>query len=734
MPVRPDWFDPDLLVKTTLRGYRLEKFLGAGGFGAVYLTHDANGQPRAVKVLFPPHSLGVEDRHVWDVRANRFLREALTARGFQHPSIIRVFDQGETPWEYRSRRPSRPGQPDPSGTYLLKFFTAEYIPDGVERHLKSSKLFAPDEALRIGLQVCEALEALHSASPQVLHRDLNPGNIRLAEDGRVVVADFGLAHSDDLPPDYVTREGPSIHPGVGAPEQHAGENADVRTDIYQWGALLLVMLTSKYPRDGGAELLRRRADVPQPLKAVILKCLQRERAERFQGVADLKAAWRSPAPGNLQAGLLRPLWNRPLPSANWRIGTTPVAESRDGCYVWGRHSVHSIAPATGSIKWSWPWASSGPEAEISNGPENPAVQTLGQLVFVRHGRFLSCLRAPDGSEQWRRPHWSDVAGTFLTARGLIVVDSHGDRDDAPRGPAALLAETGAVVWGMEQSECHVASMAAVNEVLVLVEHCGIGGSRGVRVRFVAIASGEALGVHQVLPPGGQDSEKLDEYASQFGRGTPRAFNPGAQHWRSHRPIFMPDGAFVVWLNDLRSPYLHALCFEPSLALRWDRLWEGPLAGGGDAADVKAPAITHLAGAAGRLLAFGAGHGADPSRGWVASIDLANGAPSGEHQLPSGAIPSSAAMTPDGTVAFVVASQPPAAGKGAGRWNLLALSGLTGKEVSREREGDSPGGLVPLAPIVTDSRIYLQVPSASTRAGGRANLAKLPGMVEAFQWR
>ncbi len=64
MAVKPPWFDPPMLVGTTLQGYHLEKFLGAGGFGAVYLTADAKGEPRALKVLFPPHSLGNEDLEV----------------------------------------------------------------------------------------------------------------------------------------------------------------------------------------------------------------------------------------------------------------------------------------------------------------------------------------------------------------------------------------------------------------------------------------------------------------------------------------------------------------------------------------------------------------------------------------------------------------------------------------------------------------------------------------------
>jgi serine/threonine protein kinase len=91
-----------MLVGTTLQGYPLEKFLGAGGFGAVYLTADANGEPRAVKVLFPPHSLGNEDMEVWAVRSAHFLTEATTTTAsFQHPNIIRVFNTSQAYWHYQ---------------------------------------------------------------------------------------------------------------------------------------------------------------------------------------------------------------------------------------------------------------------------------------------------------------------------------------------------------------------------------------------------------------------------------------------------------------------------------------------------------------------------------------------------------------------------------------------------------------------------------------------------------
>ena len=201
-----------MLVGTTLQGYPLEKFLEAGGFGAVYLTADANGEPRAVKVLFPPHSLG-NDMEVWAVRSAHFLTEATTTTtttSFQHPNIIRVFNTSQAYWHYQDPLKNQPGHLDLSGAYPLLFYVAEYISDGVDQRLQNGNLFSPDETINIGGQVCEALAALHSANPRVLHLhlDLNPGNIRLAEGDRAVVTDLGVARIDGLPSAYVDREGP----------------------------------------------------------------------------------------------------------------------------------------------------------------------------------------------------------------------------------------------------------------------------------------------------------------------------------------------------------------------------------------------------------------------------------------------------------------------------------------------------------------------------------------------
>ena len=225
---------------------------------------------------------------VWTVRSTHFLGEATTA-SFHHSNIIRVYTTRQASWSYQDPHKSWQGHLDLSGAYPLQWYLAEYIPDGVDRGLDRGQLFSPDDTTSIAVQICDALSELHSANPQVVHRDLDPGNILLADGDRAVVTDFGLARMEGLPSAYID-EGPISHKGVGAPEQFAGENGDRLTDIYQLGALLVVMLTGKYHNQAGRDLLANRLDIPRSLSETILRCIQQNKADRFQSVVDLRTS------------------------------------------------------------------------------------------------------------------------------------------------------------------------------------------------------------------------------------------------------------------------------------------------------------------------------------------------------------------------------------------------------------------------------------------------------------
>ena len=119
---------------------------------------------------------------------------------------------------------------------------------------------------------------------------------------------------------------------MGAPEQFAAEEVDERTDIFQLGALLTVMLTGKYPNQGGANLLVDRKDLPRKLTQAVQQALQPDPAQRFQSVADFQNTLQGrgtpaePRPNSSSPRLSR-LWEFQLGSPNWRTWSTPVSSS-----------------------------------------------------------------------------------------------------------------------------------------------------------------------------------------------------------------------------------------------------------------------------------------------------------------------------------------------------------------------------------------------------------------------
>ena len=282
------WFEPAMLVGMKAGIYTLENVLGSGGFGAVYSTRGDQGQPLAVKVLFPPRSLESVDMADYTSHLGHFQRESLFAASFHHPNIMRIHFSGSLFWHYDDSSGSQQ-RSYRSGDYNLPCYVTDDLPDSVEQRLRNGPL-SPSEAVEIGKQVCEALEALHGADPRILHLDLNPSNVRLAEGGRVVITDFGLVRVEGMSQGDVTRETFMIPPYVAAPEQRAGENLDVRTDIYQVGALLFLMVTGKSRREFAVMTLLDQPNVPQSLARVIECCTRHDKGLRFQDVMKAKEA------------------------------------------------------------------------------------------------------------------------------------------------------------------------------------------------------------------------------------------------------------------------------------------------------------------------------------------------------------------------------------------------------------------------------------------------------------
>jgi serine/threonine protein kinase len=264
---------PDFIaLQAALAGeYSLERELGRGGMGVVYLARDVQlDRHVAIKVL-PSHLSARADLR------ERFLREARTAAGLSHPNIVPIHRVGE------------------AGGFV--FFVMAYVPgQTLGERLRAGGPLAGAEAMRVMREVAWALGYAHEHG--IVHRDIKPDNILLEEgSGRVLVTDFGIARSTSI--DAVQRSDPGKVTGTAhfmSPEQAAGEDLDGRSDLYSLGVVGYLATSGRLPFDAPsvpAALVRQAAEsatsvslvapgAPRELANVIDRCLARRREERYE--------------------------------------------------------------------------------------------------------------------------------------------------------------------------------------------------------------------------------------------------------------------------------------------------------------------------------------------------------------------------------------------------------------------------------------------------------------------
>src|ERR1017187_2794122 len=257
--------------------YEIQAKLGEGGMGAVYRAYDTQLRRLvALKILPPEYASDPE-------RRSRLLREARVASALNHPNIVSIYEVGSD-----------------SG---VDFIAMEFVEGKSLGKIIPANGMPLGKALDYAVQIASGLAKAHAAG--VIHRDLKPGNIMLSHDGLVKLLDFGLARRVELGPGHdstLTTEGQILGtPSYMSPEQAQGKPLDVRSGLFSFGVVLYEMLSGKRAFSGGSAIEVMNSvlkddppalatSIPHAPNRIVLRCLEKDPARRFQSAADMAFA------------------------------------------------------------------------------------------------------------------------------------------------------------------------------------------------------------------------------------------------------------------------------------------------------------------------------------------------------------------------------------------------------------------------------------------------------------
>jgi formylglycine-generating enzyme required for sulfatase activity/tRNA A-37 threonylcarbamoyl transferase component Bud32 len=265
------------LTGKTVGDYEVGGILGEGGMGTVYRARQISLKRRVALKVLPPNLAN-------DLRLReRFEQEARTASLLNSPNVVQVFAAGSF---------------EDMVYFVMEFVEGTDLSEQLRTKQETGELFTPDEAANFVIQAARGLA--EAGKHSIVHRDIKPANLMITGKGVVKVADFGI--SKIAGEHGLTMTGTAVGtPAYCSPEQGRGDQVDARADIYSLGVVFYELLTGKKPFEGATAnaLIYQhnyaepklptdlRAEIPNAYQAVVLKCLQKDPAKRYQDAAEL---------------------------------------------------------------------------------------------------------------------------------------------------------------------------------------------------------------------------------------------------------------------------------------------------------------------------------------------------------------------------------------------------------------------------------------------------------------